>query len=286
MKQLPDFIIIGAGKCGTTSLYDYLDRHPQVYICPQKETYYFVPEPVRSKLKRWGAIADPEAYYSLFKDAPADSVIGEISTNYHAYSQSARLIHQELPEVKIIAILRNPADRAFSNYQMFIRNGNEKKDFATIIQERNNQYIKRGFYYSQLLPFYQIFPAEKIKILLFDDLCSQPVDFIQNLFEFIGVAKNFVPDMNKKKREGGLPKNSTVNTLLTKNNPLRTTAASILRFFLPLEKRQNLRSKLVKQNTYKAKLSQTEREQLIAIYQDDIVKLEQLIERDLSSWRQ
>lgn len=280
---LPDFIIIGAAKCGTTSLHNYLNQHPQIYICPQKETFFFINEPKRSYHKNYGAITEFSKYTDLFKDAPENSVIGEISTNYYAYPESAQLIYDTLPQVKIIAILRDPADRAFSNYQMFASAGHETEDFANMIYE-DNKYIKRGFYYSQLIPFFNCFELNKIKILLFDDFSNDPVSFLQDLFQFIGVDDQFIPDMSKKSRQGGLPKNKIINHLLIKQNPLRNSVASILRLLMPLNLRQKIRSSLIKGNRYKGKLEPELRRELINIYRSDILKLQDLIQRDLSGW--
>ena len=282
-KKLPNFIIIGAGKCGTTSLHNYLDQHPEIYISPVKETNFFLNENIKQKLKPWGVIETLEEYYSLFESASASQILGEISTNYYAYSDSAQLIFNALPNVKIIAILRNPADRAFSSYQMFVRYGTEKRTFEEVMSPEI-KYVKRGFYYSELLPFYQVFPTENIKILFFDDLVKNPNFFLQDFFLFIGVDPNFAPDMSKKGREGGLPKNYILHQLLTQDNPIRMFARNILRKLLPLEKRQNIRNSLVKNNIEKVKLSPENREKLINIYRQDILKLQDLVNRDLSNW--
>jgi hypothetical protein len=283
MIKLPDFIIIGAGKCGTTSLQSYLNQHPQIYICPKKETYFFINDLVRSKLKTWGAITDIKDYLKLFEQAPESSIVGEISTNYYAYTESAKLIHKTIPKVKIIAILRDPSERAFSEYQMFVRNGNEKQDFASCLSE-NSRYVKRGFYHSKLLPFFEVFDSSQIKILLFDDFRENPIAFIQDLFRYIGVDDRFIPNISIKSREGGLPKNKTWHSLLTKPNPIRTSIANLLKPLMPLGFRQKIRSDLVKKNTYRVQLSSEEKNKLIGIYHQDILKLQSLIGRDLSAW--
>lgn len=285
MNKLPNFIIIGAGKCGTTSLHNYLNQHPDIYLCPQKETYFFVPDHIRSKFQPWGAITNLEDYTNLFRDASQDNIIGEISTTYYRHAETAKKIYQIIPQVKIIAILRDPANRAFSDYQMHFRKGNEKEDFASIISPEN-RYIKPGFYYSELIPYFEVFPKEQIKILLFTDLVKNPTSFIKDLFEFIEVDSQFSPDTSKKSRAGGLPKNNTLNNLLTKPNPVRKSLASILGLFMPLSVRQKIRSSLVKQNIQPAKLSPEARQQLIKIYRDDILQLQELLDRDLSSWLQ
>lgn len=285
MQKVPDFIIIGAGKCGTTSLHDYLTQHPELYICPKKETYYFLEDFQRRKFKSYGAISTPDEYYALFKDAPEGSTIGEISTNYYAYPTSAKLIREALPKVKIVAILRDPASRAFSSYQMLAKADHEKQEFDSLISAEN-KYVKRGFYYRQLLPYFELFDRERIKILFFDDLCQKPGEFVRELFEYLGVDPQFVPDMQKRGREGGLPKNKTVHQLLTKKNPLRNSVAAVLKLFMPPDARQKMRENMVKQNIYKAKLSPESRNKLIEIYRSDILQLQDLVKRDLSAWLQ
>jgi len=283
MNRFPDFIIVGAGKCGTTSLHNYLAQHPQIYMCQKKETFFFINEKTREKHKPWGAVTTVEDYCSLFQDAPKGSVTGEISTNYYAYPESAQLIYQHIPTVKIIAILRDPAERAFSSYQMHIRQGIEKRSFEQVISE-DNKYVKRGFYFSEIIPYFKIFNRQSIKILLYDDLCQNPIAFMQDLFKFIEVDDNFIPDMSKKGRKGGLPKNQSLNQLLTKPNLLRSSVAAVLKLAMPLQVRQKIRAVLIKKNTYKAKLSPEARRKLIEFYKDDILKLQDLLERDLSNW--
>lgn len=283
-QKLPEFIIIGAGKCGTTSLHSYLSQHPQLYLCPKKETYFFINDTSRAQHRRWGAVETLAEYSALFQDAPDDRVIGEISTTYYRYPESAARIHQLLPEVKIIAILRDPAERAFSSYQMFVQHGHETADFATLITP-DNHYVKAGFYYAELLPFFELFPRQHIKILLYDDLCRNPQGFLQELWHFLGVEA-FVPEMGERKREGGLPKNKALYRLLTQPNGLRATVATLLKLILPAEQRQRLRSKLVRQTTQKVKLSPEMRQRLIELYRPDILQLQDLLERDLSAWLQ
>ena len=274
-KKLPNFIIVGAGKCGTTSLHNYLSQHPQVYICPQKETFFFMGEEQRNKNKKWGAVTSIEEYSKLFAQAPENSVVGEISTVYYAHEKSASLIHQYLPQTKIVAILRDPAQRAFSDYQMHFRKGREKRDFNTTIQAKR-QYIRQGFYYAELKPFFEIFNRDQIKILLYEDLAKNPLGFIQDLFRYIEVDDQFIPDMSKRGRDSGMAKNTALNRLLNKQN-LFTKA---LKTVIP----NSVINKLIKQNSYKPKLSIEDRNQLIQIYREDILKLQDLLELDLSAW--
>ena len=285
MNGLPDFIIIGAGKCGTTSLHNYLNQHPQVYICPQKETFFFTDELTRQKNQVWGAVTNLSAYRALFTKAPPDMVRGEISTVYYAYPPSAQTIYDLIPKVKLIAILRDPANRAFSDYQMHYREGNENRDFASLIHA-NNRYVKMGFYYAKLLPFFEIFEPQQIKILFFSDLKDNPVNFIQELFQFIEVDAQFIPNMKARAREGGLPKNQVVNSFLNQPNLLRSTITRVVKLFVPVKLRQNFKSYLNQKNLSKTELHPSLRQELIELYHDDICQLQNIIKKDLSHWLQ
>lgn len=284
-SKVPHFIYIGAGKCGSTSLSDYLSQHPETYICPKKETFFFLPEKVRKNHKVFGAVLTLENYHELFQAAPPNACIGEISTNYYAYPESAKLIQSQLPQVKLLATLRNPVDRAFSAYQMFVRAGHEKKKFQDLI-DSDIKYIKRGFYYSQLVPFFEVFDKEQINVCLYEDLCEKPADFIRQIFDFLEIDNSFVPDMTHRGRVGGLPKNQLLNDLLIKKNPIRAFAANTLKPIFSLKIRQKIRSSLIKKNIQKVRLDSESRQQLAALYREDILRLQDLIDKDLSIWFQ
>ncbi|MBE7383459.1 MAG: sulfotransferase [Leptolyngbya sp. SIO1E4] len=283
MAKLPNFIIIGAGKAGTSSLRGYLRQHPEIYLCPTKETFYFLNQQVRINHRSWGAVQTFEAYSALFEAAPLNSIVGEISTIYYAHADSAALIHEALPDVKILAILRNPIDRAFSSYQMHVNNGREKRAFKDVIN-LDIKYVKRGFYSAQLKPYFNIFDSSQIKVFLYDDYCQDSASFIESIFEFIGVDSQFVPDTSKRARVGGVPKRRWVRNLLAEKNWFRTTAATALKTVMPLEARQSLRSQLLQKNTARIRLDADSRQQLAEIYREDIAELQTLLGRDLSHW--
>jgi hypothetical protein len=285
MTRLPDFIIVGAGKSGTSSLQGYLQQHPQIYLCPKKETFYFLNERVRANSAKWGAVQTLEEYRELFAAAQSDQVVGEISTTYYADPKSARLIHGLLPDVKILAILRNPIDRAFSDYQMHVNNGSEKRTFAEVVG-LDIKYINCGFYHQQLQHYYEVFPPEQIKVLLYDDYCQDAQAFLQSIFDFIGVDSQFVADTSTRARVGGVPKRQWVRQLLAEKNPLRTLAASLLKLFMPLEARQKIRSQLLKKNTVRTQLDEVSFQRLATLYQDDVNQLQTLLDRNLSHWLQ
>ena len=199
--RVPDFIIGGAPRSGTTWLSELLDRHPQVYMAKPVK-----PEPkffLRDDLFEKGL-----EYYSRtwFESAPVDSVLGEKTTNYLESPLAAERIANTLPDVKLIFILREPCERAYSNFLWSRMNGMEKLDFAEAIrsetgrEEKNRDsqlkyarphaYFSRGLYAGLLKPFFDRFAREKILTLRFEDIRIDPDGLAVRLHRFIGVDEN------------------------------------------------------------------------------------------------
>jgi hypothetical protein len=199
VPRLPDFIIGGAPRSGTSWLYALARRHPHVAMADP-----IVPEPkffLVDELWRLGI-----DYYSArwFASLPADRVLGEKSTNYLESLQVAKRIQCALPGVKLVFSLRNPVDRAYSNYLWSRQNGLETETFerALVLEEqrerdlapdlryaRPHAYFSRGLYAEHLGRFYDRFPREQILILRFEDIRSRPEDIAAAFHRFLGVAE-------------------------------------------------------------------------------------------------
>ncbi|MEQ8754558.1 MAG: sulfotransferase [Coleofasciculus sp. G1-WW12-02] len=291
--NLPTFLIIGVQKAGTTSIYNYLNQHPQIYMSPVKETNFLE--------KNWGEIEDQrkakidtfEKYCQLFTGVKDEIAIGEASPNYlFHYESSSERIKRYVPNAKLIAVLRNPVDRAYSDYLMHIRDAIGKGKRTSLSEQIKYKadksfIILKGFYYKHLQYFYEEFGREQIQVYLYDNLSKEPIKFMQKMYRFVGVDDTFLPDVSKKAQVAKVPKNTAVNNLLRQQNPLRTIVSSGLRLIFPLEVRQNLRSRLIQMNSQDKKaapLSPEDRQQLIELYREDILKLQDLIQRDLSAW--
>ncbi|HBL11496.1 MAG TPA: sulfotransferase [Cyanobacteria bacterium UBA11162] len=290
--KMPNFIIIGAGKSGTTSLYKYLQEHPQIFIPSMKEVYFFAFEGQSHPI----GITNFKDYQALFQEASEEQVIGEVSSIYLFRPQAPERIKYYLPDVKLIAILRNPADRAFSDYLMNLnrhnlsksdKNSKPMRDFAELVKEKH-YFIQIGFYYEQLKRYYDRFDPSQIKVYLYEDLVTDARGLVRDIFRFVGVDDSFVPDTSQKHKVSGLPKNQAMHRLLTKSSPMRSLAISILKPLMPAQLRQYIRDKiidgLVKQNLTRPQLSSALRQELIEIYREDILNLQNLINRDLSTW--
>jgi hypothetical protein len=197
-RQGPTFIIAGAPRSGTTWLYELLDRHPDVYMAKPVR-----PEPKFFLVDELYARGIQHYFDTWFAGADAHRAAGEKSTNYLESTVVAERIHQHLPSVKLVFILREPAHRAYSNWMWSRMNGMETEDFETALakeEERERQlppalryarphaYFSRGLYAEMLRPYFAVFPREQVLCLRFDAIIRNPGDLATRLHGFIGVT--------------------------------------------------------------------------------------------------
>ena len=196
--RLPDFIIGGAPRSGTTWLYELLARHPSVYMArPVKpEPKFFLVDDLYRNGLRWYADR-------WFAGAPLDRVAGEKSTDYLESAAAAERIARDLPAVKLVFILREPAARAYSNFLWTRMNGLETEEFATALTlevERERtlperwrfarpfSYFSRGLYAELLEPYLDRFPRERVLVLRFEDIQERTTEVADRLHRFLGIA--------------------------------------------------------------------------------------------------
>lgn len=294
---MPNFVIMGVQKAGTTSIYDYLRQHPQIYMSPLKETHFFqqewTDEEIEEAIRAYG-ISKPRTlkdYLKLFADVKDEIAIGEASPNYLLYHEtSVPLIAKYIPHAKLIAVLRNPVDRAYSDYLMNVREGRNKRSLIEQATYRSQQshVIRKGFYYEGLKHFYDVFGSQQVKTFLYDDLKADAAKFMETMYNFLEVEPLFTPNTNKIAQKAQVPKNQGINKLLQQNNPLRSSIAKMLKVVFPVETRQKLRTQLVQFNMDNENqipsLSPQDRQTLQELYRHDVIKLQELIDRDLSAW--
>ncbi len=292
---LPNFLIIGAAKSGTSSLYQYLKQHPQIYMSPIKEPHFFGLEGETLNFQGSGiendSITNIEDYCALFQGVSNETAIGEASNSYLYLPKAPERIKYYIPSARLIAILRNPVDRAYSSFLSLMRADWEPlNDFSQALREeeariRGNwgflyRYQDLGFYYAQLKRYFEIFDSTQIRVYLYDDLKNNPVRVLQDIFKFIGVDEAFVPDTSTKFNISGIPKNKVLHNFLTGENPIKT----VLRPLLPANLRAKLINRYFEKGLDKPQLSAEARHQLSNIYREDILKLQDLSQRDLSEW--
>jgi hypothetical protein len=232
-----------------------------------------------------------DEYKSLFQDVSDEIAIGEVSPSYLYTPSSPERIKQSVPNAKLIAILRNPVDRAYSNYLRCVRNDQEPiTDFAEALRQepiriQNNWspkwfYKSKGFYYEQLKRYFEVFDKNQIQIYLYEDLCDSPSNLMQNLFEFLDVDSTFVPNISEKKNVSYIPKNRLLQKFLKKTNIIK----SIVKPLLSEKLRHRAVTNLKIWNQSKPLLLPDIRKQLTQEYREDILKLQDLLQKDLSHW--
>jgi len=284
---LPNFMIIGVAKAGTTSLFHYLDQHPQVYMCPEKGTNFFGYEDAHDW--KWTDEGDPpmlqnfpvrtfEAYEAMFAGASSEIAIGEASPQYFRCPTAARRIHECIPGVKLVASLRNPADRAFSGFLMRTRRGEAVKSIhAELTPEASH--VREGFYYKRMKRYFDLFPRHQIKIYIFEEFKKDPAKVVVDLFGFLGVDTNFLPDTSIRHNPAGVPKNRLLNRLFFNPALIRLAKSAIP------ERAQGVFKRMQQQNLKPPpKFPADVRAKLLDLYREDILKLEELLDRDLSVW--
>ena len=298
---MPNFLIIGAPKAGTSSIYAYLKQHPDVYMSPVKEPHFFMVENEKVNLRGPGdqerfksAAYQLKEYQNLFSGVTNEIAIGEASTTYLGSQNACKNIKKYVPDAKLIAILRNPVDAAYASFLHLVRDGNEPiADFSKALAAEPERiqsnwgliwrYQQRGLYYQQVKNYLDLFDQEQIKIYIYDDFKEKPELIIKDMFTFIGVDSNFKIDVSLRHNVSGMPRNLTLNKLLAKENSLKTS----VKLFLPSKIRGKLYNTVRSwnlNNFKKPEMTRAVRNQLIDSYRDNILSLQDLIQQDLSSW--
>jgi hypothetical protein len=210
IRLLPDFIIIGAQKCGTTSLYEYLAAHPAVAPAARKEVHYF--DRGFRRGRAWYRAHFPTVPYRIVCEALTRQrlVVGEASPMYLFHPQVPRRVRALLPDVKLIALLRDPVERAYSQYHHRARRGKEPLPFSdAVVREadriagglvglrreetypsrihRHVSYLARGIYADQLARWLRVFPREQLLILTSEEFFSDTPRVFSQVLEFLGL---------------------------------------------------------------------------------------------------
>ena len=277
---LPNFLLIGDIKAGSTSLYYYLSQHPDVFMpSGLKELRYFSydkdnPYHVAAKSSR---VRTLDEYEQWFKEGRTRKAIGEASPNYLRSPIAARNIHSSIPNARLIACLRNPADRLYSLFLMSRRYRADIETFEQRAFKENATWIKGNYYWQDLKRFYDLFPRDHLKIILFDDLVSATEATTRDTYHFLEVDDSFVPDYAIQ-NEGGLPRYRAIYT-----NLVRVKNAA-KRLWRPPTFARAAWAKVRRRSLYKPPLSEQTRQKILEVCFEDILRTQELIGRDLTHW--
>lgn len=244
--RIPDFIICGAMKSGTSTVHYILDQHPQVYI-PDPELHFFdidnlLQHPDFSYFdgENWISQAlddDPEKFWnwygSHFAAAQDDQIIGEDSTTYLASSVVARRIQIQDKKIKLLVLLRNPTSRAYSQYWHMVRSNRAIFSFENTVRFDPHSVLDRSLYLDQLKNLYAHIPSEQIKVVLFEDFLADKQAILTDICEFIGVDFDSIPEeaIESHRNIAKIPKYPALQ--LFKSKLLRESGNQTYLTFLP-----------------------------------------------------
>lgn len=278
-----DFLVIGAQKSGTTSLYQHLRAHPEIFLPKEKEVAFFALDERYERGLSWYL----DEYFS---EANNKHLCGEVSPQYMSCLYAAERIAKYFPEIRLIAILRNPIDRAYSAYRMQVRRGKERRTFSEVIRQFHGQkltpiginkflgddeYVRKGMYGTILGRYLELFPLTHIRIVFTEDLQANPELTMHGIYSFLKVNENYIPDtLSKKFHEGGCIRFSWLPSLLRVGRRIVST--------FPLGIRRKLRGKaywLMQWNIRPEEpepLSDHERRLMVDLFLDEVQRLETL----------
>jgi hypothetical protein len=301
VKTWPNFFIVGAARAGTSSLDRYLSQHPVIYIAPRKDTHFFAAEsfpcrfngPGDERLSRL-LIRDEDQYNKLFAEAPESMVVGESSAFYLHMPGTAERIVQTVPDAKIIIILREPLDRAYSAYTLMVRDGRETLEFEEGLR-REEERKQKGFepiwwykelslYYAQVKHFQEVFGTQQVKVLLYDELFTNLERALRDIFIFLGVKEDVIIDTSVRYNVSGVPKSrrfyNVLDNFIYNPNNLQQRIKSLV----PAHMRTAWASKLIGMSVKRVSLQPQQQTAFKAYFTEDVRKLENLVDRDLSNW--
>ena len=286
---LPNFVVLGAMKAGTTALYAALSQHPEIYVA-NKEPEFFSYDGLNRE-SHGTEVYNLADYTALFRDVAAEKALGDVSTTYLPSPRASESIKHHIPDAKLIAILRNPADRAYSHFAMLVKMGQLPPDQDAFLEFFRNHTSKRdpwrtisyrGKYAEHLKRYYEQFDESQIKVVLYEDYVKNYAATINGILSYLQVSTNFTPENTQYWMTG-----KTKSPLLSAINAGKLPGGlrHIIKTYAPQKGLLKLRLWIDKINTEKLPpLSAAVRKELIDYYGSDIHELQRLINRDLSHW--
>lgn len=304
-KSLPNFLIIGAGKSGTTALHAYLQQHPDVFMTGVKETNFFALEGTTvnrdgdqsdEQLEHYPwSITDWDEYQGLYENAGKAIALGETSPMYLYHPKAPENIHRRFPEMKLIAILREPVDRLYSRYMHLVREHREPtKNFMDCLDResiwwKRNDLVREGFYGTYLQRYRDLFPEIQMKVFLYDDLRSDELAVIREIYQFIGVDDSFVPNTEREHNVSGKIKNPFIDSLFGQTSILKKAvkaiAPSVIDKLKNSESAQKKLQSIRNNNLEKVALDPEDKKKIQKeVYAAEMKDLSEILNRPLKLW--
>ena len=300
-KKLPNLLLVGAAKCGTSSLHKYLAQHPQVFMSEVKEPRFISSQVTRfplngpgdHKVEAW-YVKDYENYVKLFQTAEGYPVIGESSADtLYFYKGTIPVIKQYLGDPKIIIMLRNPVKRAFSAYQHLVRDLREDLSFEDGLKEEQNRiannweliyhYTQASLYHDSVKAFLDNF--SNVKIILTEEQEKRPQQVLRDIFRFLDVDPNCDVNTEIRYNMSGKPKSQWLHQFFFEGNMARRLAQPIVRTLFSQETRIRIAQKIQEKNLTRLTINPDTKQRLHEYFEEDIQKMEKLLNRELAMWR-
>ncbi|WP_081786639.1 sulfotransferase family protein [Kordiimonas gwangyangensis] len=241
MTIMPNLFIIGAGKCGTTTLFSWLSQHPEIYAAKEKEPHYYSVAFSNSS-GPWGTLPHTSTlaeYRALFQGASSETLLMEASASYLYYPGTAERIFRDCPGSRLIVLLRDPVERAISDYKMQRMLGIESRSLQRTIDEMyfpgTLEYLSQGLYSQQLRKYLDIFDQNDICILIYEDFFSNVPSSFKKLLEWLHVNADCPIELRQKYNVGNgkIPLNNTIFSFSKKIAPIfRQGTGKCLRGYL------------------------------------------------------
>jgi hypothetical protein len=300
---LPDFFVLGAPKAGTTALHAALARHPKLYLSPVKEPKYFLcddrPPPQHGgpgdahSSREW--VWRRDRYEQLFDGAPEGTRRGESTPFYLADFDAHRRIRDAVPDARLIVVLRDPVDRAYSNWAHLWADGLETiDDFVTACAEEPRRlregwapfwhYLETGLYGRQLQHLYTLFPHQQVHIIRYLQLVDAPVETVDSVCRFLGVEEGVITEVPARNVGGYVPPTRYARILRA---AFRGGAELGSHFPPQVWRKASLPLQRLLQRTpqHRPELLETERAKLVDYFAEDIGIVEEITGWDLRAWR-
>ncbi len=301
--RLPNFLIAGAAKGGTTSLSYYLKQHREIYISPVKEPKFFSAQFLKFPLNGVGdkevekhIIKSFDDYVKLFRwVTPERKAIGEASVDNLYYREMAiKQIKKYLGDPKIIIILRNPMSRAFSAYTHLVRDGRETLSFEDGLDRESYRmkenwefmwfYKDVGLYYQQVRAYFDNF--SKVRVYFTEDLEREPMKVVRDVFEFLEVDPDFVPDVSVKYNVSGIPKRKIYSKISKNMNTVGSFLEKGVNYLFPKKGTKIIGTfeKWRAKGLNRPQMKKETHDYLLEFYREDITKTQKFLRKDLSNW--
>ena len=299
MKKMnnPNTFLIGVQKAATTSVFNWLRQHPEICAPLAMKDLAFFTRPMFYEEKGIDFLLK---HYENCKSSQKIKLQG--SVHYIFFEDALRRIKSFNPDAKFILILRQPVDRAISGFKYARKFNYENLNFEDAVEKETQRiqsedlriisectYVSHGYYAYQIKRFLKYFEKNQLKILLYEDVKDSPEKITRELYEFLGVDPKFNPEFTAYNKTGSL-KSKTIQKILFGDHLIKKILVRMISSIITEEQMAKLRWKLIHINTSNKEdnyeISQDLIDRLSANFEADITELEQLIDRDLSHWKQ